>query len=145
MPELTNKQKAFCREYVKDHNGTQAAIRAGYSKNGANVRGTELLAKSNIKAKIDALEAQKAEKIEHTFEIAAQMLRADYNRLESKANAGDIQAIQARASIMRELDSIAGLHSITNINRSEQAPEPLSEDERARLKRLAASMYIKVG
>lgn len=32
---LNEKQKRFCLEYLKDLNGTQAAIRAGYSK-GAN-------------------------------------------------------------------------------------------------------------
>ncbi len=29
--KLTNKQEMFCREYLIDLNGTQAAIRAGYS------------------------------------------------------------------------------------------------------------------
>jgi phage terminase small subunit len=29
MAKLTAKQAAFCREYVVDCNGTQAAIRAG--------------------------------------------------------------------------------------------------------------------
>lgn len=31
MDELTPKIKRFCEEYIKDLNGTQAAIRAGYS------------------------------------------------------------------------------------------------------------------
>ena len=29
---LNEKQKKFCREFIIDFNGTQAAIRAGYSK-----------------------------------------------------------------------------------------------------------------
>lgn len=33
---LTDIQKAFCREYVKVHNATQAAISAGYSKKSAS-------------------------------------------------------------------------------------------------------------
>jgi len=45
----------FCEEYIKDLNGTQAAIRASYSKKGANVRGSELLAKSNIQTQIAEL------------------------------------------------------------------------------------------
>jgi phage terminase small subunit len=32
---LTDKQAAFCREYLIDLNGTQAAIRAGYSEKTA--------------------------------------------------------------------------------------------------------------
>lgn len=50
--KLTPKQLAFCREYIKDHNGTQAAIRAGYSKKTANEQASQNLAKLNIQAKI---------------------------------------------------------------------------------------------
>ena len=51
--ELTDLQKAFCREYPLDWNATQAAIRAGYSENGASVRGCELLRNPKIRAEID--------------------------------------------------------------------------------------------
>ena len=33
--KLTDKQKAFCDEYLVDLNGKQAAIRAGYSEKTA--------------------------------------------------------------------------------------------------------------
>lgn len=52
---LTPKMQRFCEEYVKDMNGTQAAIRAGYSEKGAAVRGSELLTKSNIQTQIAEL------------------------------------------------------------------------------------------
>jgi phage terminase small subunit len=45
---LTPRQQRFVAEYVVDLNATQASIRAGYSPNGARVRGTHLLANSNI-------------------------------------------------------------------------------------------------
>ena len=35
--KLTARQRRFCSEYPIDLNGTQAAIRAGYSPNGAEV------------------------------------------------------------------------------------------------------------
>lgn len=35
MRKLTNKQKFFIKEYLIDLNATQAAVRAGYSKNTA--------------------------------------------------------------------------------------------------------------
>ena len=35
-------------EWLKDHNATQAAIRAGYSKNGATVQGARLLANAKV-------------------------------------------------------------------------------------------------
>lgn len=45
---LTPKQQQFCLEYLKDFNGTQAAIRAGYSKKTANEQAARMLANVNI-------------------------------------------------------------------------------------------------
>lgn len=45
---LTPKQRLFCLEYLKDFNGTQAAVRAGYSKKTANEQASRLLANVNI-------------------------------------------------------------------------------------------------
>lgn len=42
--ELTEMQKKFCKEYVKDFNQTQTAIRAGYGKKNAKVMGSRLMA-----------------------------------------------------------------------------------------------------
>ncbi len=52
-PKLTDKQKKFCLEYMKDLNATQAAIRAGYSKHTANRQAAENMSKPVIKAEID--------------------------------------------------------------------------------------------
>lgn len=45
---MTDKQINFCREYVKDYNGTQAAIRAGYSEKTAAVKASQLLKNKDI-------------------------------------------------------------------------------------------------
>lgn len=50
---MTEKQKKFCIEYLKDLNATQAAIRAGFSKNSAAEIGYEYLRKPHIKKYID--------------------------------------------------------------------------------------------
>ena len=55
MSELTAKQKQFCIEYLKDFNGTQSAIRAGYSKDTAAVIASENLIKPYIKEYIKIL------------------------------------------------------------------------------------------
>ena len=47
--ELTKKQAAFCAEYLKDLNATQAAIRAGYSEKTAKEQASRLLINVNIK------------------------------------------------------------------------------------------------
>lgn len=43
MKTLSDKQKLFVEEYVKDRNATQAAIRAGYSKKTANNQVTQIM------------------------------------------------------------------------------------------------------
>lgn len=49
---LSLKQLAFCREYVKDYNGTQAAIRSGYSKKTAQEQSSQHLSKLIIQKEI---------------------------------------------------------------------------------------------
>ena len=83
--ELTEKQKSFCREYVKDFNATQAAIRAGYSKNSAKEMGYEHLIKPHIRDFLSELikkQAARSEKtaddvIDHLTKIAFSNLK-DY-------------------------------------------------------------------
>lgn len=53
--KLTDKQRAFCREYCRDWNGTQAAIRAGYSEATAAVISCENLIKPNIQEYINLI------------------------------------------------------------------------------------------
>ena len=53
MDKLSEKMKQFCIEYLKDFNGTQAAIRAGYSQNTAQQISSENLLKPVIKAEIE--------------------------------------------------------------------------------------------
>jgi len=53
---LTPKQIKFCEEYVVDLNGTQAAIRAGYSEKTANEQASQLLAKLSIQEKVKELQ-----------------------------------------------------------------------------------------
>jgi phage terminase small subunit len=57
--KLTAKQKLFCDEYLIDLNATQAAIRAGYSKQTAGAIGTENLQKPLIKEYIEKRMAEK--------------------------------------------------------------------------------------
>ncbi len=70
MAKLTEKQQRFVDEYLIDLNGTQAAIRAGYSAKTANEQASRLLAKANIKTYIDAqLEKISSEKIADAEEV----------------------------------------------------------------------------
>lgn len=55
MTKLNHKQQRFCEEYVLDFNGTQAAIRAGYSATTAKEMAYENLNKPHIASHIDEL------------------------------------------------------------------------------------------
>ena len=59
MARMTAKQKRFCDEYLIDLNATQAAIRAGYSKNYANTNASKLLQITTIKEYIAERMAEK--------------------------------------------------------------------------------------
>jgi len=73
---LNPKQKRFCKEYLVDHNATQAAIRTGYSKKTAKQMGTENLSKPAIRAEIARLSKPIEEKIEISAEIVLRELAA---------------------------------------------------------------------
>jgi phage terminase small subunit len=51
---MTSKQARFVVEYCVDWNGTQAAIRAGFSEKGARVEACRLLTNAAIRAAIEA-------------------------------------------------------------------------------------------
>lgn len=59
--KLTARQEKFCQEYIVDLNGTQAAIRAGYSAKTANRIGVVLLSNVVIQKKISELISARAE------------------------------------------------------------------------------------
>lgn len=59
---MTQKQKLFVEEYLKDLNATQASIRAGFSKKTARVSGTRLLADAAVRSAIDRAIAERSER-----------------------------------------------------------------------------------
>lgn len=63
---LNEKQKQFCEEYIIDLNGTQAAIRAGYSAKTANEQAAQLLAKLNIQEYICELKNKRSERVKYS-------------------------------------------------------------------------------
>lgn len=62
--KLTDKQKLFCLEYIKDLNATQAAIRAKYSKKTAQKIGSENLLKPELQKEIQKLSKRRFQKAE---------------------------------------------------------------------------------
>lgn len=64
MAKLTDKQELFAREYLKDLNATQAAIRAGYSAKTAKETGYENLTKPHIQELIAELNKDRMERVQ---------------------------------------------------------------------------------
>ena len=91
---LNAKQEAFAREYIVDRNGTQAAIRAGYSEKGASVHGSRLLRNVQVRALIDELIAAQFERLDITtdrvFEELAAVAFSNIGRYATVTGDGDV-------------------------------------------------------
>lgn len=59
---ITDQQDRFCEEYIRDLNGTKAAIRAGYAENSARFTASDLLTNPNIQARVATLKRERAER-----------------------------------------------------------------------------------
>lgn len=66
--DLTPKQRRFVEEYLIDLNGTQAAIRAGYSAKTAGQIAEQNLKKVEIAAEVSSRRAKLSDKLEITAE-----------------------------------------------------------------------------
>lgn len=64
--ELSEKHKRFIEEYLVDLNGTQAAIRAGYSKHTAREQGSRLLSYAHVFARIKNEIAARSDRVKVT-------------------------------------------------------------------------------
>ena len=66
--DLTPKQAMFCREYLIDLNGTQAAIRAGYSPKTAQEQSARLLSNVIIQEYVQLLMEERSKRVNITAE-----------------------------------------------------------------------------
>lgn len=69
---MNKKQEKFCKEYIKDFNAAQAAIRAGYSKRTAKVQASRLLTKVNVQEKIAELSKKATKRNDVTLDEVIQ-------------------------------------------------------------------------
>lgn len=78
---LTEKQRAFVREYPTDLNGKAAAIRAGYAERSAKKIACQLLLNPLVRAAVDAA----MEKAASTAGLTQQQVLDDIRRIGKKA------------------------------------------------------------
>jgi len=77
---LTPKQTMFVREYIKDLNGSQSAIRAGFSEKSSRVTAAKLLTKTNIKAAVQAAMDRRSARLELDANWVLENLRNIHDR-----------------------------------------------------------------
>jgi phage terminase small subunit len=76
VKKLTSKEHRFISEYLKDSNGSQAAIRAGYSVKSSRVTACKLLTKANIHEELSKRQAYIAESCDITAEYILRSLKS---------------------------------------------------------------------
>jgi phage terminase small subunit len=104
--ELTPKQRAFVREYLIDLNATQAAIRAGYSANSAEVEGSRLLRNAKVGSAVKAAMDLRAERTGITADMVLREM--------AKIGFSDIRkAIKWQGTLVTEEDNPDGGDTLT--------------------------------
>jgi len=91
MSELINpKYEAFCQEYMKDLNGSQAAIRAGYSEKTANVTASKMLIIPNIQERIKELQQERQQRTQITADmVIAELAKVAFHNVQDFVNGGN--------------------------------------------------------
>lgn len=103
---MTEKQRRFCDEYLRDCNAAQAAIRAGYSKKTAKQIGQKLLTKIDLRAYVDAqLEKIRSEKIadaQEVMEYLTSVMRGEHTEQTLQLAGDGVQQISEIKVAARE-------------------------------------------
>ena len=76
--KLPKKQQRFVEEYLIDLNGTQAAIRAGYTEKGAEKQAFRMSGNVRVQAAIQSAQAKRAQRTELTQDFIAKELKRNY-------------------------------------------------------------------
>lgn len=88
---LTAKQERFVAEYLIDLNATQAAIRAGYSKQTADKQGSQLLGKTRVAAAIAGAKAKRNKRTEISQDrVVSELAKLGFYDIRKAVRWGDI-------------------------------------------------------
>ena len=127
---MTPKQQRFIEEYLIDLNGAQAAIRAGYSKKGADVAAARLLGDVRIKAEIDrAIQARSKRTEIDQDRVLKELACIGFSKLTDMVTWGEGKASLKASEQLTE----AQARSISEINCSGDQTRIKLYDKRAAL------------
>ncbi|MGE8288679.1 MAG: terminase small subunit [Stenotrophomonas sp.] len=97
---LTPKQQRFVQEYLKDHNGTQAAIRTGYSEKTAKQQGSRLLTNADVQTAVRAGQKKVARKNEVTVDsLMVELEQARKLALKEKQASAAVTATMGKGKL----------------------------------------------
>ena len=114
MARLTPKQQKFADEYVATGNATEAAIKAGYSKNYANTNASKLLQNTTIKQRVEKRMAEIAdakimkakEAMERLTEIARGERKEEVVLMSPRGDVITIEKAPDNATVIRAIQEI---------------------------------------
>lgn len=112
--ELTPRQSRFVDEYLLEPNATQAAIKAGYSKNGANAAGARLLANVSVQQAIEARQQDRAERTKVDADYVLHRLHAidQLDIIDILDDAGNVRPVREWPKAWRQSITAADLHEM---------------------------------
>ena len=100
MIRLTARHEAFCQAMAANVGGAEAARRAGYSPKGAKQRGSCLMARPEIRIRVDQLRAARSAGIEAELNDAAETVKAIIaDAMEKKQCALALRAVELRLKL----------------------------------------------
>lgn len=74
------RRENFCREYIIDYNGAQAAIRAGYSPKSAKQTASRLLTDADLLSRVRELQSEQVRRLAVTADSVVLRLLEVYER-----------------------------------------------------------------
>lgn len=95
--KLTKKQRKFADEYLIDCNGTQAAIRAGYSPKTANEQAVKLMANKKISnyisGKLDEMSSERLADAQEVLEYLTSVMRGEHTEQVLRLDGNGVQVV----------------------------------------------------
>ncbi len=86
LEHMPDRMKAFCYEYLKDLNATQAVLRAGYDTVHPNRIGTQLKNKPAVNIALDYLQKDREQKLKVDATFVLDKIIKSIDRAEKKGN-----------------------------------------------------------
>lgn len=115
--DLTDRQYRFVSEYLKDCNGKQAAIRAGYAAGSAEVSASRLLSQDKVRKIVDEHQAKLREKDKQAAESISDKIR---RRLWEEAD--DFSEFASHSARIRALELLGKIYGEFIIDNDQLKP-----------------------